>query len=64
MEGDKPSPKGLRMTDKMEPIAPATPSEAAGTKRPWKAPEIKTMEARDGEASFTYGGVDTGIYHS
>jgi hypothetical protein len=40
------------------------PGSADAAKLPWKAPRIDTMEARDSEASFTYGGVDAGIYHS
>jgi hypothetical protein len=52
------------MTEKKNHVSRATKDVATGVKLPWKAPTMVTMEARDGEASFTYGGTDTGIYHS
>lgn len=52
------------MNEKNDRIAPAAKARPEDAKLAWKAPEIRTMEARDGEASFTYGGVDSGIYHS
>jgi hypothetical protein len=52
------------MTQKNNRFTLEMSARPGSAKLHWKAPEILRIEARDGEASFTYGGVDTGIYHS
>lgn len=53
------------MTVEKDRSSLATTGRTDAVKLPWKAPEIQTMEARDGEANLiNYGGFDSGIYHS